>query len=113
VLDGLPREGESVLPTSLRLPLFLRTDREECAAPRTLKTATDLSMCTLLGASYFGAHQHRDAAIIAYGSRIFLREDFAEGFHTTHDSSFDSKLTWRGLPWFLCGMGHTDSTVAP
>jgi hypothetical protein len=67
----------------LRLPLFLRTDREECAAPPTLKTATDLSMCTLLGADYFGAHQHRDAAIIAYGGRILLREGFAERFHAT------------------------------
>jgi hypothetical protein len=80
----LPCERESVLPPSLSYPAFLRPDREECAAAGTLKTATDLFVRTLLGADCFGACQHRDATIVAHGGRIFLREDFKERFHATH-----------------------------
>jgi hypothetical protein len=55
----------------------------------TLKTATDLSMYTLVGADRFGKYQHRDTAIIAYGGRIFLGEDFKERFHATHTGILD------------------------
>jgi hypothetical protein len=82
-------------------PFFLKPKRQTRAAMWTLKTPTKLSMCTLLGADHFGAYQHWDTAIIAYGGRIFLREDIKERFHATHTGITGRVINARRIALFL------------
>ena len=50
----------------------------------TLKPAPDLFLSSVVGADYYGAGEHRRAAIVAHRGRVFLREDFEKRFHVTH-----------------------------